>query len=200
MTTRISARLATSALLSVFLAACAVQPVADQPAVASFQPAAGFDSATKRSVPREQRKRERAKISAQYHLEMEADENGPPSAAQLFRALAQREALVESPLDTAAKLAGVTSATWQELGPGNIGGRLRTIAIDPRNTSRILVGAASGGIWLSENAGGSSRDIDISGEVAIDLKREEYGRDGQRPAAGRYHCGAHVADLVARVV
>ncbi|MBL8515379.1 MAG: hypothetical protein JNM76_00305 [Betaproteobacteria bacterium] len=162
-----SLTLVLSASLAGFLSACAVQPATHQQ-VAEYKPAAGFESATKRSVPREQRKRERAKISAQYHLEMEADENGPPSAAQLFRALAQRESLVRSPLDTAAKLAGVTSATWQELGPGNIGGRLRTIAIDPRNASRIFVGAASGGIWLSENAGGSWRPInDFLGSLSV---------------------------------
>ena len=47
--------------------------------------------------------------------------------------------------------AGIWNWTW--LGPGNIGGRIRAIAINPSNTNIILVGAVSGGIWRSTNAG-----------------------------------------------
>ncbi|MFO7615076.1 MAG: hypothetical protein R6W71_10600 [Bacteroidales bacterium] len=49
--------------------------------------------------------------------------------------------------------AGIWNWTW--LGPGNIGGRIRTIAINPSNTNIILVGAVSGGIWRSTNGGSS---------------------------------------------
>ncbi len=42
---------------------------------------------------------------------------------------------------------------WEWLGPGNIGGRTRSIVFRDANT--ILIGAASGGIWRSANAGGS---------------------------------------------
>ena len=47
--------------------------------------------------------------------------------------------------------AGLSFWTW--LGPGNIGGRIRSIAF--RNANTILIGAASGGIWRSTNAGTS---------------------------------------------
>lgn len=162
---------------ALLLSACATGPqpaetpvtkVASAPAH-DYQAPDGYDIRTKRTAPRESKKRDRAGISAQFNLEMEADENGPPSAAQIFRAVAQREALVRAGGDSAeAKLGGVTSATWQELGPGNIGGRLRAIAIDPRNSSRIFVGAASGGIWLSENAGTSWRPInDFLGSLSV---------------------------------
>ncbi len=42
---------------------------------------------------------------------------------------------------------------WTWLGPGNIGGRLRAVLIDPANTNRMWLGAAGGGVWYSDNAG-----------------------------------------------
>ncbi|HUM46571.1 MAG TPA: hypothetical protein PLD84_06570, partial [Chitinophagales bacterium] len=46
-----------------------------------------------------------------------------------------------------------TRSTWENLGPDNIGGRTVSIAIDPSDTSVIWLGAASGGLWKSENGG-----------------------------------------------
>ncbi len=42
---------------------------------------------------------------------------------------------------------------WEWLGPGNIGGRIRAILIDPDNVNRIWIGSVSGGIWVTENGG-----------------------------------------------
>jgi hypothetical protein len=44
---------------------------------------------------------------------------------------------------------------WEWLGPGNIGGRIRAIAIHPTNPNTIFVGAVAGGIWKSTNGGSS---------------------------------------------
>ena len=49
----------------------------------------------------------------------------------------------------------VQSLTWTERGPENIGGRTRAIGIDIKDTSIILAGATSGGIWRSTNSGAS---------------------------------------------
>ncbi len=46
---------------------------------------------------------------------------------------------------------------WQHLGPTNIGGRTRSIAIDPANPSRMYGGSVSGGLFVS-NDGGISWD------------------------------------------
>ncbi len=46
---------------------------------------------------------------------------------------------------TMAKVA--FSAPWTELGPGNIGGRVRSIAIDPVHPDTIYCGSVAGGIW-----------------------------------------------------
>lgn len=44
---------------------------------------------------------------------------------------------------------------WSWLGPGNIGGRLRAVLIDPGNPQRIWVGSAGGGVWYSDTGGSS---------------------------------------------
>src|SRR5215475_10138333 len=45
------------------------------------------------------------------------------------------------------------AVTWSWIGPGNIGGRMRSMIIDPTSTDRIFVGGVSGGIWRSEDGG-----------------------------------------------
>ena len=49
--------------------------------------------------------------------------------------------------------------TWSWLGPGNIGGRIRTIVIDPINTNTMWVGSVGGGIWRTTNGGDSWQAI-----------------------------------------
>ena len=51
------------------------------------------------------------------------------------------------------KSKGISS--WTNLGPGNIGGRIRSIIIRPSNTSHILVGAVAGSIWKTTDGGSS---------------------------------------------
>lgn len=44
---------------------------------------------------------------------------------------------------------------WEWLGPGNIGGRIRAIALHPTSPSTIFIGGVAGGIWKSSNGGSS---------------------------------------------
>lgn len=44
---------------------------------------------------------------------------------------------------------------WENMGPWNVGGRTRAIAIDATNENIILAGGATGGIWRSEDGGQS---------------------------------------------
>ena len=44
---------------------------------------------------------------------------------------------------------------WEWLGPGNIGGRIRAIAINPSNPEIIFIGSVGGGLWKSINGGDS---------------------------------------------
>ena len=100
---------------------------------------------------------QRGAISAEYNLMLEADERGPPSAAQILRAHEQRKALVRESPAPQEKSAGLQPSQWQALGPSNVGGRVRAIAFDPRNSIRILAGTASGGLWITTDAGASWR-------------------------------------------
>ena len=46
-------------------------------------------------------------------------------------------------------------ASWNSLGPGNIGGRIRAILIDPNTPNTMYVAGVAGGVWKSTNGGGS---------------------------------------------
>ncbi len=45
------------------------------------------------------------------------------------------------------------TVSWTALGPGNIGGRIRSIIVRPSNSDHILIGSVSGGIWKSTDGG-----------------------------------------------
>ncbi|MEO7145424.1 MAG: hypothetical protein ABI165_18160 [Bryobacteraceae bacterium] len=45
--------------------------------------------------------------------------------------------------------------TWAPLGPGNIGGRTRSLVIDPTNPAIMYAGAVGGGVWKTTDGGAS---------------------------------------------
>ncbi len=52
------------------------------------------------------------------------------------------------------------SLTWTELGPSNIGGRVRAIAVDPGNANVVYAGSVSGGVWKTTDGGSSWFPLD----------------------------------------
>src|SRR5688572_24156255 len=79
-----------------------------------------------------------------------ADQNGRIPADALPRELAahqRRLALMPQALSG--------PSNWTLLGPGNIGGRVRSILIHPTNPSTMWVGSVSGGVWKTTTAGSS---------------------------------------------
>ena len=52
-------------------------------------------------------------------------------------------------------IAGLAPRRWQALGPGNVGGRTRSILIHPTTHETMWAGSAGGGIWRTDNAGQS---------------------------------------------
>jgi hypothetical protein len=117
-----------------------------------------MDLGSKFRIPnRERGRRAMALMNKQYQLDTEANENGPPSAAQLYRAHEQRQAIERVSPEAAAKSAGLQPSQWQSIGPGNVAGRVRAIAFDPSNTARVLAGTASGGLWISDDTAASWR-------------------------------------------
>ncbi len=86
-------------------------------------------------------------------------EDGPQR--QLAYELA-RERPLEPPeglpdLDTEAMDAGFKppEVGWWKLGPRNINGRIKSLAIHPNNRNYLLAGAANGGVWRSLDGGAS---------------------------------------------
>jgi photosystem II stability/assembly factor-like uncharacterized protein len=49
--------------------------------------------------------------------------------------------------------AALAQLEWRSIGPAVMGGRIDDVAVDERNPSTIFVGAASGGVWKTANAG-----------------------------------------------
>jgi photosystem II stability/assembly factor-like uncharacterized protein len=60
----------------------------------------------------------------------------------------------------ATSLAGLTQDQWEWLGPGNIGGRTRSILVHPTQPERIWVGSVGGGIWHTTDGGGHWEPVD----------------------------------------
>ncbi len=74
------------------------------------------------------------------------DENGEIPDGALLRAKAQRDLMVSS-------LRGAEGLAWEWLGPGNIGGRTRSIVISHENPQVMYAGGVAGGVWKSTNGG-----------------------------------------------
>ena len=82
---------------------------------------------------------------------------------------------VEKSLAAPANIA----ASWECVGPTNIGGRITSLACHPVHPERLFAGAAGGGVWRSNDAGQtwqacwSDQDILNIGALAIDQKNPD---------------------------
>lgn len=56
--------------------------------------------------------------------------------------------------------AGLSTARWQWLGPGNIGGRTRAVVIHPTSPDRMLAASTGGGVWFTQNGGARWDPVD----------------------------------------
>jgi outer membrane protein assembly factor BamB len=60
------------------------------------------------------------------------------------------------------------NAGWTRLGPGNIGGRTRSIVIDPTNSATLFAGSVGGGVWITNDSGAKWRPADdLMGNLAV---------------------------------
>lgn len=103
---------------------------------------------------------------ALFRHEQEVDDDGQVAPEALSSAVAERAQMVATTLDAASAgvpvgsetavdgpAAGLATAAWEWIGPGNIGGRTRGIAIDPRDASRMWAASAGGGLWHTNDGG-----------------------------------------------
>ncbi len=81
----------------------------------------------------------------------------------------RENALVHIKQNNLPKNSSVTSAlSWTSLGPNNIGGRTRSIAINPSNTNIMYAGSVSGGVWKTTDGGVSwNPTTDAQANLAI---------------------------------
>jgi hypothetical protein len=93
----------------------------------------------------------------QFRSLQQKDENGYVAPDGLIRAKRHvdqmRRSQAASPSMADRSAAGLSPAGWTWLGPGNIGGRVRTIVVNPAVPSTWFTGGVSGGIWKTVDSG-----------------------------------------------
>ena len=113
---------------------------------------------------------------------------------------------VEAMVGTGPYPMSVRSSRWRVLGPDRTdswgawtSGRVSAIAIHPRNPDIVYIGAAQGGVWRTDNAGGSWRPLTDNecslamGSIAVDPVNPDiiYAGTGEQHFSGDsyYGCG-----------
>ncbi|MCP4141851.1 MAG: hypothetical protein GY755_16515, partial [Chloroflexi bacterium] len=82
------------------------------------------------------------------------DENGEIPVDAYANALARIDEMTAEQ-ELGATGAGIENTSWNWIGPGNIGGRVRALAIHPTTPDTMWAGSVSGGIWKTINGGES---------------------------------------------
>jgi photosystem II stability/assembly factor-like uncharacterized protein len=78
-----------------------------------------------------------------------------------------------------------TDQVWTELGPSNIGGRIRDVAADPTTKDVVYIAAGSGGLWKSTDGGATfatawdSQLPQSMGAVAVDSQGVVWAGTGE---------------------
>ena len=103
--------------------------------------------------------------AAEYFREQRVMGNGLLPIERYQAALAhastmRRYSLREGRFVDPAPRAAATFGTWESLGPGNVGGRTRGLAIDPQNTNIMWAGGATGGLWKTTDGGQNWTPVD----------------------------------------
>lgn len=78
---------------------------------------------------------------------------------EFLKAKKHKEHLVASKQANASFKAFSDGILWKERGPGNVPGRLRQIAIHPTNKDTWYLGTVGGGVWKTEDAGGTFTNL-----------------------------------------
>jgi len=100
--------------------------------------------------------------------------NALPNALAYLQSMRTRGALSTSvaglpsgrqvrPRDLMPPAAGLDPhyAGWTSLGPGNIGGRTRSIVIHPQNPKTMWAASTVGGVWRTDDSGESWKPVDV---------------------------------------
>jgi photosystem II stability/assembly factor-like uncharacterized protein len=105
------------------------------------------------------------RAATDFRAQQLRDENGKIPAAALSNAVQQKlsmpvnlqawpGALRLQPGDRLEpRIAGLDALSWDSLGPGNIGGRVRSLVVHPTNQGILWAGSVCGGVWKTVNGG-----------------------------------------------
>ncbi|MEO6594834.1 MAG: hypothetical protein ABIP94_08790 [Planctomycetota bacterium] len=166
----------------MLLAACALAAACSKPSP-SVPDANDAHSYEVRDSVRARKERNRARQSANADPATHAAPSGPDEA-RLWRLMrwrdengvfdpaaveqARQERAANAAYHDAIDDAGIGRYGWVERGPSNIGGRTRSLVIDPGNPNRMWAGSVGGGVWHSTNAGTSWSPVnDQLGNLAV---------------------------------
>lgn len=91
------------------------------------------------------------KARAEYFFKMLRD----PATNRIPQAIRQKELEYAKVLQQHSRnlSKAALSLTWKEVGPNDVGGRTRALAVDVTNPNTILAGGVSGGMWKSTDNG-----------------------------------------------
>ena len=120
-------------------------------------------------------------LAAAYFRDKRLSENGniPEDAALNSYRLAQLYR------EKARSVRKPEAVTWSWIGPGNIGGRMRSMIIDPTVPDRIFAGGVSGGIWRSDDGGNTWAPVaDEMSNLAVTCMVAMFGTEPDTFFAG----------------
>jgi hypothetical protein len=162
----------------LFAGGCAV-PRTSGAALVVPPPALAADAAPK--YPKVGEEQDEPGAAAEFFLQKRSPDGAPIETARIRKALEHASRMPRHVTGRAssaapprgAKAAGgadrsVAIGTWSELGPGNYGGRVRSLAMHPGNPDTIWAGAVSGGVWKTTDGGATWKAIaDLMPNIAI---------------------------------
>ncbi len=101
------------------------------------------------------------------------------------------EAIAQSKQMGVASLASpTTDQAWAELGPSNIGGRIRDVAVDPTSGGVVYIATGTGGLWRSADGGATFATAwddqlpQSMGAVAVDSRGVVWAGTGEPDHGG----------------
>jgi photosystem II stability/assembly factor-like uncharacterized protein len=170
MRTRRPVPVLAATALTVLLGACA----ASVPGPTSDGTAASAGQATANPLGAEE---------WMYHQRVNDDGTIPDAA--VTEAIAQSEQM-----GTTAMTSPGTGQVWSELGPSNIGGRIRDVAADPTTSGVVYIATGTGGLWRSDDSGATfatawdDRLPQSMGAVAVDSQGVVWAGTGEPDHGG----------------
>ena len=93
---------------------------------------------------------------------------------------------------------GTALGTWKPLGPGNVGGRTRALAIRPDDPNTMYAGATGGGIWKTTDRGESWKPLsDFLPSIGIStIAMDPKNPDTLYAGSGEWYTGSTRGDSI----